>query len=147
MSFKPFPTPPKTYQISHLRQEFGVTSRALRHYEELGLLNPARHDGARIYSKRDRARLALILHGRGVGIALEEIGRLLDLYESDGKAVQSARLLSTYRRQIRLLEARRDEAERGIANLRVAIEQLSANEPTHAPAADDGSRVMTGVAI
>lgn len=140
MSFKPFTTPPKTYLITHLTREFGVTSRALRHYEDLGLLHPVRRDGARIYSRKDRARLVLILHGRSVGLSLEKIGELLDLYESEGKPAQTASLVSTYTQQIRVLETRREEAERGIAALQLAIDQLSAVDPVQSPRGDDCRR-------
>lgn len=129
MSFKPFPAPPRTYLITHLSREFGVTSRALRYYEEIGLVNPVRQDGARIYSKRDRARLILILRGRAVGLPLEEIGQILDLYESEGKAAQAARALHAFRRQVQLLETQREEAEKGIAILRAEIERLSRVDP------------------
>jgi DNA-binding transcriptional MerR regulator len=61
-----------SYTISDLAREFGVTTRTIRHYEEVGLLNPARRGQARVFSAADRTRLKLILRGRRLGFSLEE---------------------------------------------------------------------------
>ncbi|MFZ5632283.1 MAG: MerR family transcriptional regulator [Bacillota bacterium] len=72
------------YQISELAEEFGVTTRTIRYYEEVGLLNPHRTNGShRIYTNRDRARLKIILRGKKFGFPLAEIKELLDLYDLD----------------------------------------------------------------
>jgi DNA-binding transcriptional MerR regulator len=72
------------YQISDLSEEFGVTVRTIRYYEEVGLLSPHRTNGShRIYSSRDRARLKIILRGKKFGFSLAEIKELLDLYDMD----------------------------------------------------------------
>lgn len=72
------------YQISELAEEFGITTRTIRYYEEVGLLAPHRTNGAhRIYTIRDRARLKIILRGKRFGFPLSEIRELLDLYDMD----------------------------------------------------------------
>lgn len=72
----------KTYTITELSQEFEVTPRALRLYEESGLLGPKRDDNKRIYLERDRERLRLLLRGKRLGCSLSEIKDLFDLYDS-----------------------------------------------------------------
>src|SRR4051812_46554183 len=75
--------PHRTFTIRQLCLEFKCTPRALRFYEDKGLLAPARDGLNRVYSYKDRARLQLILQGKRVGLALAEIGEILDLYEVD----------------------------------------------------------------
>ena len=70
-----------TYTISELAQEFGVTTRTIRHYEDQGLLAPARHGVVRVFSARDRVRLKLALRGKRLGFGLNEIRELFDLYD------------------------------------------------------------------
>src|ERR1700709_1120413 len=77
------------FSISDLCVEFTVTARALRFYEDEGLINPERRGTQRIYSHRDRARLAWILRGKRVGFSLGEIREMIDLYDvGDGRRVQ-----------------------------------------------------------
>lgn len=76
--------------IAQMRREFGITARALRYYEQPGLLSPDRSRPARVYSHRDRVRLKLILKGQQAGLALREIRDLLDVYDRDGKPAQMA---------------------------------------------------------
>lgn len=71
----------KSYTISELAQEFGVTTRTLRHYEDQGLVTPARKGMSRIYSPRDRVRLKLALRGKRLGFSLEEIRELFELHD------------------------------------------------------------------
>lgn len=79
------------FSISDLSAEFGVTARALRFYEDEGLIAPERRGTSRIYSQRDRARLAWILRGKRVGFSLGEIREMIDLYDiGDGRQVQKA---------------------------------------------------------
>ncbi|WP_306120017.1 MULTISPECIES: MerR family DNA-binding transcriptional regulator [unclassified Roseitalea] len=72
------------YRIGELAAEFGVTLRTLRFYEDKGLLEPRRVGNTRLYTRRDRARLKLILLGKRVGFSLHEIRMLLDMYEPHG---------------------------------------------------------------
>ncbi|MEK6638592.1 MAG: MerR family DNA-binding transcriptional regulator [Pseudomonadota bacterium] len=77
------------YSISDLSEEFDVTARALRFYEDEGLISPIRRGLTRIYTKRDRARLAWILRAKRVGFSLSDIREMIDLYDiGDGRATQ-----------------------------------------------------------
>jgi DNA-binding transcriptional MerR regulator len=69
------------YSISELAQEFEVTTRTIRHYEELGLLSPARRGQTRVYSPADRTRLRLILRGKRLGLSLDDSREIIDMYE------------------------------------------------------------------
>ena len=117
-------TPPGGYTIGQLCREFGTTTRALRFYEELGLLSPDRRETARIYTQKDRARLILIVRGRRVGLSLAEIRDILDLYDEEGVAAQNAEALRIFRRRIEALEAERQAADEAIQRLREASERL-----------------------
>ncbi|WP_445399254.1 MerR family transcriptional regulator [Zobellella sp. An-6] len=72
-----------TYTISELADEFDITPRTLRHYEELGLLSPRRKGNSRIYSHKDRIRLALTLRGKRLGFSLAEMRELFELYDAE----------------------------------------------------------------
>jgi DNA-binding transcriptional MerR regulator len=77
------------YSIGDLSREFGVTLRTLRFYEDKGLISPQRRGTTRLYNRRDRARLQLILRGKKVGFSLEDIKEMLDLYDlRDGQVTQ-----------------------------------------------------------
>ncbi|MEQ8282887.1 MAG: MerR family DNA-binding transcriptional regulator [Parvibaculum sp.] len=111
-----------TWTITDLSTEFGVTPRALRFYEEKGMLSPERRGQARLYSKRDRARLKLILNGRDVGLTLYEIRTILDLYDGDeeGTARQYRHALGIFRRRMEAVKKLRDEADAQLARLETA---------------------------
>lgn len=99
-----------TYSIGQLAAEFGVTSRALRLYEEEGLLDPLRDGTKRIYNERNRVRLRLILRGKRLGWSLSEIRELFDLYDSGlGEQAQLELMLEklAHRREM-LLEQKND---------------------------------------
>jgi len=70
----------REFSISDLSQEFGVTARTMRHYEEKGLLSPERRGQHRIYHGGDRVRLQLILRGKRIGFSLDEISEIIALY-------------------------------------------------------------------
>ncbi|WP_107851722.1 MerR family transcriptional regulator [Oceanimonas marisflavi] len=72
-----------TYTISELADEFDITPRTLRHYEELGLITPKRKGNSRIYSHKDRIRLTLILRGKRLGFSLAEMRELFELYDAE----------------------------------------------------------------
>ncbi|HVI34574.1 MerR family DNA-binding transcriptional regulator [Phenylobacterium sp.] len=122
--------PYRTYSISQLCREFGATPRALRFYEEQGLLFPARRDTARVYSYKDRARLRLIMNGRRVGLSIAEIRDILDLYDEEGEIAQNAEALKIFRRRIAALEAQRQEVDLAIDSLKAASDRLSRQFPT-----------------
>ena len=71
------------FSISELSREFDVTTRAIRFYEDEGLLEPHRQGRQRVYSSRDRVRLKLILRGKRLGFSLSEIGDIIDMYDSE----------------------------------------------------------------
>ena len=73
----------RTYTISELAREFGVTPRALRFYEDKDMLHPARDGMTRVYSNRDRARLTIIVRLKRLGLPLADIREILDLYVLD----------------------------------------------------------------
>jgi DNA-binding transcriptional MerR regulator len=123
--------PVGAYTIGQLCREFGATTRALRFYEEQGLLSPARRDTARIYSYKDRARLVLIMRGRRVGLSLAEIREILDLYEEEGEAAQGAKAVRVFRRRVEALEVQKREAEEAIGRLREATQKLASRFPEH----------------
>ena len=117
--------PERTFTIRQLCLEFKVTPRALRFYEDKGLLAPAREGLNRVYSYKDRARLQLILRGKRVGLSLAEIREILDLYgENDGGAAQAAKSLKKFRERIVALEQQREDIEGAIAQLHEACERL-----------------------
>ena len=90
-----------TFTIGDLSREFGVTLRTLRFYEDKQLLNPKRHGLNRLYSRRDRARLKLVLMGKKVGFSLTEIKDMLDLYDlKDGQVTQLKVALAKFDKQI-----------------------------------------------
>lgn len=103
------------FTISDLSAEFGVTARALRFYEEEGLIAPERHGTARIYSQRDRARLAWILRGKRVGFSLTDIRELIDLYDrGDGRETQRLATIDKCRERVGALKAQRDDIDAAI---------------------------------
>lgn len=84
---------PQSYTISDLANEFGITTRAIRFYESRGLISPERIGTSRRYSRRDRARLILILRGRNLGFTVEDVGEYLALYDSDPQQMAQTKLL------------------------------------------------------
>lgn len=115
----------RTYTISQLAREFQVTPRALRFYEDKGLLSPHRDGLNRVYSHKDRAKLHLIVRGKRVGLSLVEIKELLDLYDVDQRAqVQMA--LKRFKAQIAALETQRQDIESAIESLHRGVQQAEA---------------------
>jgi DNA-binding transcriptional MerR regulator len=93
------------WTIGELSREFSATARALRFYEDKGMLHPKRDGMNRLYSVRDRARLQLILRGKRVGFTLSEIREMIDLYDlGDNQRAQMARTLEKYVEQVGLLK-------------------------------------------
>ena len=108
----------KTLTIAQVADEFAVTHRTVRHYEELGLISPERRSTVRIYHRRDRTRLNLILRGKRLGFPLEEIRTIIDLYdEPRGQASQLSYVLDQIHARRADLERRRSDIEDGLKEL------------------------------
>ncbi|WP_242140108.1 MULTISPECIES: MerR family DNA-binding transcriptional regulator [unclassified Sphingomonas] len=106
------------FSISDLSAEFDVTARALRFYEDEGLIAPERRGTTRIYSQRDRARLAWILRGKRVGFSLGEIREMIDLYDiGDGRKIQRQTTIERCRDRIALLTAQKRDIDAAIHEL------------------------------
>ena len=107
-----------SFSISDLAKEFGITTRTIRFYESRGLISPARKGTTRRYSKRDRARLMLILRGRNLGFTVEDAGEYLALYDADpGQLAQTRLLLEKVSRAIATLETKQCDLERALSEL------------------------------
>ncbi|AXJ96425.1 MULTISPECIES: MerR family DNA-binding transcriptional regulator [unclassified Sphingomonas] len=120
----------ESYTISDLSDEFGVTARALRFYEDEGLIAPERRGTQRIYSHRDRARLAWILRGKRVGFSLGEIREMIDLYDvGDNRRAQRQATIDRCRGRIALLERQKQDIDAAIAEL---TEFVTVVEAVHA---------------
>lgn len=118
------------FTISDLSGEFDVTARALRFYEDEGLIAPERRGLQRIYSQRDRARLAWILRGKRVGFSLAEIREMIDLYDiGDGRQVQRQVTLERCRDRISVLERQKQDIDAAIAELEDFIDIVETNTP------------------
>ena len=138
----------RVWSIRQLCREFDCTPRALRFYEDRGLLSPARRGATRIYSSRDRARLKLILRGKRVGFSLAEIGEMLSLYDrEDGGATQMAASLGKFRERVADLRRQRDDLDKAIAELEEGCtwieERLAEVRPDLLPQAADYDSVLS----
>ncbi|MDT0201917.1 MerR family DNA-binding transcriptional regulator [Nocardioides sp. AE5] len=107
-----------TWSIRELADEYAVTLRTLRHYEELGLLRPVRRGQVREYHQRDRIRLELILRGKRVGFSLDEIATIVNMYdEPPGEAGQLEFLIEQSRLRREALEQQRRDIDTTLADL------------------------------
>ena len=113
--------PDALFGITALCAEFGISPRAIRFYEDKTLLAPRRINGTRVYTRRDRARLALILRAKAIGSSLAEIKHYLDLYGADGqgRAQQLAYVLARTDAAMADLAQKRDHIDTTLAELRV----------------------------
>lgn len=102
----------QTYSISDLAQEFEVTTRTIRHYEEQGLLNPGREGTNRVFTNRDRVRLKLALRGKRLGFSLSDIRDLFELYDlSKDENKQLEEFLAKLEKRRASLEQQREDIE------------------------------------
>lgn len=111
-----------TYTIGDLAREFDLTTRAIRFYEDMGLLQPRRQGRQRIYSARDRTRLKLVLRAKRLGLSLSEAKELIDMYDSPRDTGPQLRkflqVLAVHRRQI----------EDQMADLQATLDEIKAHE-------------------
>ena len=102
----------RPYTITELAHEFDITPRAIRFYEDMGLLAPARAGRNRIYTQRDRTRLKLTLRGKRLGLALQEVKQLVDMYDSPADTTpQLQAFMAVLAEHRRLLERQREDID------------------------------------
>ena len=125
-------------RIGEMAKTYGVTLRTLRFYEDKGLISPLRDGSTRLYSRRDKARLKLILLGRKVGFSLRDVKQIMDLYDPNGANTKQLRLtLDKSEKQLARLQKQRaaiDEAITELSDTMAIVRKLLA-ERTAPPAA------------
>ncbi|MDO6706014.1 MerR family DNA-binding transcriptional regulator [Photobacterium sp. 1_MG-2023] len=107
----------ETFKISELAREFGITTRSIRFYEDVGLLQPDREGAIRVYQRRDKIRLKLILRGKRLGFSLAEIRELFDLYDTDQSDSQ-------LRQMIKIIDEKQDKLQRQLDDIQVIMQDL-----------------------
>ena len=128
-----------SFTISELSAEFGLTPRTIRFYEDEGLLTPLRDNLVRVYSKRDRGRLALICRGKRLGFSLAEIKEFLDLYDRDRRQVEQMRFAAQRARdRIKSLEGQLADVQQTLEELRAIEAEMSAFLRRQGVAAEEG---------
>jgi DNA-binding transcriptional MerR regulator len=118
----PVPAASATFTIGELAREFDLTTRAIRFYEDCGLLTPQRRGRNRVYTARDRTRLKLTLRGKRLGLTLAEVKDLVDMYESPRDT--QAQL----RKFLAVLGEHRAQLEQQMADLHVTLDEVRAHE-------------------
>ena len=136
----------RTFTITELATEFDVTARAIRFYEDVGLLTPGRAGRNRVYTQRDRTRLKLTLRGKRLGLSLQEIKQLVDMYDSPSDTAQQLTafmaVLGEHRRQ---LEQQREDIEITLAE--IAQHEARCRSLLGAPRPDRAARRVAPPAI
>ena len=114
----------ETWTITELAQEFDVTTRTIRFYEDKGLIAPERLKQRRIYHPRDRVRLQLVMRGKRLGFSLDEIHEMIDLYDADPtEGAQLKMFIVKLRERRKLLEHRRNDINSVISEIREREQQ------------------------
>jgi len=131
----------KFYTVTQLAENLGVTARALRFYEDKGLIAPRRAGNTRVYTQRDRARLILILRGKRLGFSLQEIREYLDLYDVDPSQKEQLRaLLKRVRSRVAQLEEQSVALSQTLAELKDIERQTGIALAAH----ESGPKVQAG---
>ena len=131
----------RLYSVTQLAVDLGVTARAIRFYEDKGLISPRRAGNNRVYTPRDRARMKLILRGKKLGFSLRDIGQYLDLYDIDPtRAKQLRALLKAVDSRIAQLEDQRIALDQTLADLH----EVKAQTAAALEALEGGRRQATG---
>lgn len=111
-------TAERDWSITELAEEYGVTLRTIRFYEDRGLVTPGRNGQRRVFSARDRVRLGLVLRGKRLGFSLDEIARIVDMYDAEpGEVGQLRYLLDQIQVRRAELEQRRADIDQTLAEL------------------------------
>ena len=132
----------RTYTISELAREFGVTPRALRFYEDKDMLHPGRDGMMRVYTNRDRARLKIILQCKRVGLPLADIREILDLYGmGDNERAQKREALNKFRQQVDTLEQQRNDIDAAMVELHRGISWLEDQLEKIGPGEEEAEKV------
>jgi DNA-binding transcriptional MerR regulator len=111
-----------TYTIGELAREFDLTTRAIRFYEDCGLLTPQRKGRNRVYTQRDRTRLKLTLRGKRLGLTLAEVRELVDMYESPRDTAPQLKKFLV------VLAAHREQLEQQLADLHATLDEVRSHE-------------------
>lgn len=132
------PSAGTTYTIGELAREFDLTTRAIRFYEDCGLITPQRSGRNRVYTARDRTRLKLTLRGKRLGLTLAEVKELVDMYESPRDTQPQLKKFLV------VLAAHRGQLEQQMADLQATLEEVRAHEKEARRLLADGERRRAG---
>ena len=127
-----------TLTIGELAREFDLTTRAIRFYEDCGLLAPQRNGRNRVYTARDRTRLKLTLRGKRLGLTLAEVKELVDMYESPRDT------LPQLKKFLAVLAAHRAQLEQQMADLHVTLDEVRTHEKEGKRLLAEGERRKAG---
>ena len=126
---RPEPQNRDLFAIADLAKEFGISTRAIRFYEAKGLLTPERVGATRVFRRRDRARLILILRGKRLGFSLRDISEYLSLYDAHSQTAQVVMLTEMVDKRLALLERQLTDLQTTISELReikkLAVERVA----------------------
>ncbi len=138
----------RTYSISELAREFGITPRALRFYEDKDMLHPARDGMTRVYSHRDRARVTIIVRLKRLGLPLADIRDILDLYGlDDDQRAQMRMSLIKFQKQVKELEAQREDIDMALIELHKGMEWLETSLAKVGPAEEEAENLKAYEAV
>ncbi|MDT9000799.1 MerR family DNA-binding transcriptional regulator [Paucibacter sp. APW11] len=112
----------RLFTITDLATEFDITPRAIRFYEDMGLLEPARAGRNRVYTHRDRTRLKLTLRGKRLGLSLQEIKQLVDMYDSESDAASQLKAF------LEVLQQHRRQLEQQLDDIEVTLAEIAQHE-------------------